>query len=435
MKKLFGVALLASLAIGGFALAQQIPAPLVTFQVPIVQAIGPNDVIQDIVGGIPTVGNQYVTAPQLGTYGQTLAGGNQENMIVAGDASNNLFSRGTSVVIATPAAVAYTANQWVGWGGTNTPVTVAKATDAPSNFVNSYSVVKASGAGVVQVCYGQEIEKAIAIRLQGQIAEFDVHMKALAGFSAASSNVAVYILTGTGADEGTVNGAFSINAGGGGSSGWTGAAVLGGTTGYLIPISTAWGRYTVAAPIPTTATEVMVAVCDTPVGTGTATDGFELAGAQLVPNPALATPAGSAGAVLALNDARAKAFARLGVAYDVERQQRYLYAINEGTVTAGSAMLGGGNANATTTAKFTVQFPVTMFKAPTYTNALTATTFKMECGSVTAAVLATPFSATTGANTASTGSITFTTTGLTAGNACNLISAAGSGNALWSAEM
>ncbi len=69
MKKL----ILSAILIGGFvgallagiAVAQMTPAPLVTFQVPMVQTVGPTDVFHDVVAGIPTVGNQYATAGMI----------------------------------------------------------------------------------------------------------------------------------------------------------------------------------------------------------------------------------------------------------------------------------------------------------------------------------------------------------------------------------
>jgi hypothetical protein len=73
--------------------------------------------------------------------------------------------------------------------------------------------------------------------------------------------------------------------------------------------------------------------------------------------------------------------------------------------------------------------------APTYANALTASTFKLNAAAANVA-LSTPFSATTGANTVNNGSVTFTASGLgaTAGFGCYLVSAAGSGQMLFSAE-
>lgn len=374
----------------------------------------------------PCVVSCYVTSAQLAALGYSQVGNNPENALVAGDATQNLFQRGTSVVLATPAAVAYTADRWFAWGGTNTPVTVAQdLTTPPPNYGGSYKVTKASGAGVVQVCVAQEIETVNSYRFQGQTAEFDVHLQALAGFSAASSNVAIYILTGTSTDEGSVNAAFSINAGGGGGAGWTGGAVLGGTTGYLIPITTTWTRYTVAAPIPTTATEIAVAICYTPVGTGGATDGFRFTGAQVVPNSALTTAAGTAGARIT-TAGLAKSFLRRPQGTETGLQERYYWRIPE---PAASIPVGfTGTYDTTTTCELSVQTPVQMRAAPTVAfGSLSASTWAIIANSATPIVLATTFlvQSTLGANTVNTVSLTATTAAKTPGFACKLVGAGG----------
>jgi hypothetical protein len=81
-----------------------------------------------------------------------------------------------------------------------------------------------------------------------------------------------------------------------------------------------------------------------------------------------------------------------------------------------------------------IPFPTTMFKAPTYTNALSATTFKVVSSSQAATALGTPFSAKLGANTPYNASINFTTTGMTAKDACVIVSAAGSGTMQFTAD-
>jgi hypothetical protein len=315
--------------------------------------------------GYPCTVSCFATSATLANYSQATAGGNSENALVGGDATTNLFQRGSSTVLATPAAVAYTADRWVAWGGTNTPVTVASATDAPQNYGNSFKVTKASGAGVVQVCIAQEITTQNSYRFQGLTAEFDIHAKALGGFSAVGKNLAVYVLTGTGTDEGTANGAFSLNAGGGSSTPWTNPILFGGTGGFLIPITTTWARYGVVVPIPATATEIMVAICYTPVGTGGATDGFEFTGAQFVPNVSLTSVAGSAGAVLGVNDTRAKAFLRRPASEERLLQLTYYYQLNDPAATASVGICQVITANSA--AVCLVPLPVTMRAAPTIT--------------------------------------------------------------------
>jgi hypothetical protein len=428
------------------ALAQGSPSvTLGIAPVPLVQQINQTDLFQDVTG--PSAGNVYAPAPLLGNYPATQNGNNPDTLLIGAEFDTNLFQRATTATQATPANVAYVApDRWFSWGGTNTPVTLSKQTASghvAPGFTASLQVNKASGAGTAQVCIAQEVESMNAVRLQGQTVEFDVLAQAGPTFSAVGNNLALYILTGTGTDEGSVNAAFTINAGGGGSTAWTGATRFGGATGFLVPlVAGSFNKVSAAATLPQNLNEVAVAMCWTPTGTGSSTDYFEVSAAQLSINTALTAAAGATGALLVnplsqspYNDPRTKSFSRRLAGVESLQQERYAYAINEGTITAGALMAGGGNATAATTMQFAIPFPATMRVAPTYTNSLTATTFKMSCGGVAAAALATPFSATAGANTPYNASITFTSSGATAGFACELVSAAGSGQMLFSAEL
>lgn len=394
MRKNFGLSAIALLAFSNSVIAQTPGSPgFLPPSAPIVPAISPSDLFNDIPLGYPTAGNQYVTATQLGTYPGTLSGGNSENALIGADFTTNLFQNGTSVVLASPAAVAYSAaDEWFVWGGTNTPITSSQqtgATDIPSGYGATLRINKASGAGVVQVCVGQEIRTANAIRFQGQTVEFDLgHIKAGPTFSAANSTLAAYVLTGTGTNEGSANAAFSINGGGGSSTPWTGATLLGGTAGFQVPITTAFGRYIVAAPIAAGVTEIALAICDTPVGTGTAGDWFEFSGSQFVPNSALTTVAGAAGAVLPVNDPRAKAFLRRPTALERDLQLADLSVITESktavNIRAACTMSTSSIANCL------INFPIQMNAVPTMTytagfeaSATTASTSATVCTALT----------------------------------------------------
>ncbi len=355
MKKFMLIGSLAAVLFGGAALAQTVPVPLV-------QGINPADVFQDVAGGQPTSTNYYAPAPMLGNYGSTLQGNNGENALIGGDFGTNLFQRTTSVGSITTTYL-YTADRWFAWSGTATTLTVTQqtgATDIPAGFNASLRVNKGSGAGVVQACIAQEIETTNFLRFQGQTAELDFSAKAGASFSAASSNLQVSIVYGTGTDEGAQKLAWGFNAGGGGSTAWTGQANA--AANLLVPINTAWNRYSVVAPIPATATEGAVVICYTPVGTGVAADWFEFTGAQLVPNSALTTVAGASGAVLAANDVRAKSFARRPNAVETALQERYFYRLTE---TAAITPVAPCSAVDTTHTNCLVQFPVPMRAAPT----------------------------------------------------------------------
>ena len=435
MKHLIAAAIVGCLAFAGIALAQTYPPPMVS-------NIGATDIFQDIVGAYPQAESYYATAAQVGGYGATLNGGNYDNTLIGGDFSDNLFQRGTSVLTAgTTYYVAYGADRWFTWGGTSTPTTMTKQTgagDFPVKSSASYRINKATLTGTAQICTSQVVETANMLRYQGQTAEFTFDAKAGAGFSAASSNLAVYVSTGTVADEGAVKMAYGLNAGGGaGTTPWTGQVNFGGTGGFLIPISATWGRYGVEVPIAAAALELGVSICYTPVGTGTATDWFEFGKAQLTLNPAMNAFAGTAGAILNLNDPRQKAFGHKPSGVDAALQYRYYYQINE-SATSGAIQSGTGAYDTTTTCSIAFPLPAAMRKVPTYDAqlaALSATTFKIVPDSVTPVVLATTFAALqTGGSTTTTGVVSFITTTETQYIPCLLESVNGSGAFAFNAE-
>jgi hypothetical protein len=204
----------------------------------------------------------------------------------------------------------------------------------------------------------QVVESMNGQNFAGDVAEFDFHAAAGATFSAASSQMQAFIVTGTGSDEGIAKMAFGINAGGGGGSGWTGQATA---ANPLITIATGQARYTVVAAIPSTATEIGVALCWTPVGTAGANDYITFSGIQLTRNSALRTAAASNGGLLNTNDARAKAFARRSQAVESILQQRYFYRVTE---TAAIFPVAPCAAIDTTHTNCIVKLPATMRSAP-----------------------------------------------------------------------
>jgi hypothetical protein len=226
--------------------------------------------------------------------------------------------------------------------------------------------------------------------------------------------------------------AYGLNAGGGGSTGWTGQA---NATAAVIPLGgvSTLGRYTAVANIPSTATEIAVALCYTPVGTAGTNDYIAFSGIQLVRNSVLASYANTTAGYSATS-IPASSFDRRLAGLEAVYQYRYAYALNEGSVTAG-AVFATGQAPSATTCTALIPFPTVMWKAPTYANALTGSTFKLNSAAANV-VLTTPFSATAGANTINNGSVTFTasTLGATAGFGCELVSAAGTGQLLFTAE-
>jgi hypothetical protein len=167
-----------------------------------------------------------------------------------------------------------------------------------------------------------------------------------------------------------------------------------------------------------------------------------LAGIQLVRHPAVAS---YANATVGYNAASigAAAFERRPVAIETALQQRYTYSISEGGA-ASHPLFQINLANGTSTTCYGyIPYAVTMRAAPTYANALTASTFKLlanASGTMTAVVLSTPFSAVTDSTTGNGtqgAQLTFTATTLggTVGDTCILEGIGGTGQLLFSAEL
>lgn len=419
MKSMRGFLLLAGALVAGIGVAYaQYYAP------PQVTSIGATDLFQDIVQGNAQAGNYYASAPLLGTYSQTLAGGNALNLMIGADFSTNLFQRGTSISAASSTYyVTYGPDRWFVWGGTSTPVTISRQSDAPPGYLYSAQVNKGSLTGVKQVCVSQIVEGVNVYAMQGKAAEFDVHLKAGPTFSAAASSVTMTVSYGTVADEGSTLYAYGLNTqGGAGTTAWTGQV----NTTVTVPISTTWTRYTIVAPIGTTAAEAAVAICYTPVGTGTSTDWFEFDGAQLTPNQSLVPLAVTGGTLLQPNDTRAKAFARRPVGLETALQQRYYYQVNE--PAANVAVSAGGTYYQTTTCLVPIPLPATMRIAPTATfGTLDTTHWAIVGASATPYPLATTYlvQSALGVNTPNVLALTATTAAKTAGFGCVLVGAGG----------
>lgn len=424
------------LLLGG-AVALCAVAALAQPVIPQVQSITSRDLIQIIPNGAPSAQSVYASSTLLGNYSASLAGNNPENALIGGDASTNLWQRATTGSSVTTTFTYGGPDRWGYWSGASTAMTVSRtstAADLPSGLNYQYGFKMARTAaqtGVVQMCMLQAVESVNSYQFSGQTAEIDFHASAGATFSAASSAMTVYLVTGTGTDEGAAKAAYTINAGGGGGSAWAGGVA----TGVPVTIGTSNQRYTVAIPVPSGTTELAVALCYTPVGTAGASDYIAFSGVQLTRNSALTSVAGTAGAALNPNDTRAKAFARRSQAQETALQQRYAWTIVE---PASNVCQAAGYSSSTTAARVTIKTPTTMRTAPTVTSigtALSATTWQVQ-DAATPIVLSTPFLATYTANTVDQINLTATTgASQTAGRGVLLCGAGGGGILLANAEL
>lgn len=353
MKKLLAGGLAALVTVGG-AYAQTVPQ---------VQGIGSTDLFQDIVGGAPQSGNFYASAPLLGNYSLTLGGNNFDNVLIGGDATTNLFQRATTGSSVTTTVTYGGPDRWAYWSGASTAITLSRdstAADLSPSFQYAFKLARTSGqTGVVQVCMAQEVESSNSFQMANQAVELTWHVTAGANFS--GTGVTGYIISGTSTDEGMQKLAWGLNAGGGGSTAWTGQANAAAQTITLAAGNTA--RMGVAGIIPTAAQEVGVAICWTPVGTAGTNDYLAISGIQLDRNSALTAAANvTNGVALLPGDARLKSYARRPYALEVELQQRYYYRLTE---TAAIFPVAPCAAVDTTHTNCFVSFPVTMRTAPT----------------------------------------------------------------------
>lgn len=445
MKKNF-LAIAALLALSSSSFAQSYPPPQVS-------TVGPNDLFQDVVNGVGQAQNYYIS-------GQNLVGalgiGYDFNYLIGGKADTNLWQVATTGASVTTTLSYGGPDMWAYWSGTNTAMTLSKVTTAaalPVGSRNVFRMQRTSGqTGVVQMCAANEISTINASGLQGLTVEADLNVYTGANFS--GTGMTAYIVTGTAADEGTVNLAFGLNAGGGGSGGWTGQA---NATAAVIPLAAVSTAYRVAAvaTIPAAALEAAVVICYTPVGTAGTTDALYFDNVQLRRKGTLSnfvnTTAGYVlnGSVMSALINGTTQYATIpGYAFrqatdEANLQYASLYVVPE-VDTAGAVQGPAGVYDTTTTCSIAFPLPVQMRAVPTLIgttaiggyNALSATTFKIN-PTTTAVVLATPFAALqTGASTATVGVVSFKTTTETANTMCVLQStAAGAGAFGFSARL
>src|SRR5437879_5345327 len=91
---------------------------------PQVNAVGPTDLFQDIVGGNAQVGNVYASALQLAGFDGSLP--SRGNVLIGGDATTNLWQRNTTGSSVTTTITYGGPDRWAYWSGTSTAITLTK---------------------------------------------------------------------------------------------------------------------------------------------------------------------------------------------------------------------------------------------------------------------------------------------------------------------
>lgn len=335
---------------GGLGLLITTLLPVQAAQVPLF--VGPNceessQTLSCLNQLITSLNAQIAGVPQLGMARNFLDNG-----------ATQVSQRGTGAATcalngAAITSAAYSADRWgcevnvaVGAG----QLTSITATPTPPiQFQKALKLVRNSGALTQPQCAYQEIPTYRAIQLQGQQVMFSAYIQALAGLAAdqgaATQTANLVVITGTGTDEGFGTWTASPAI----TPAFTGVATAVNQS-VALPSTPAWTRYSATAPIPTTATEIAVAICFTPTAAGAGTtDGIAFTGAQL-----------EQGSVVSQYEFKP-------VALELTEAQRYFYRVTE---SATAATMRGSCVNLTSSiSNCIVKFPVPMAKVPTMTYA------------------------------------------------------------------
>lgn len=316
----------------------------------------------NLTQGLNPASEAITTAQMAGYVGNQPSRG---NAVIGGDATTNLWQRSTAGASSTSATPAYNGPdrfaQWSTSAGASVQVSrVATTTDTFSGYQYAMEMShQNTTAG--QICVGQEIASPNSYQFQGNTAELDFHAYLGAGYSGGSTLTA-YLVYGTGTDDGIGKMAFTVN-GAGTSPGFAGGATA---TAAVIPLSTVstGGRYAAVANIPSTATEVGLAICYT-AGTTDTNDYVDLAGVQLVRNPSNASYVSN---TVGYNDTTfpAMSFERRLAPVENYYQYAYYWQLNEQTTTYYN--MGDVTASSVENAPVLLPEPMRATPACTFTN-------------------------------------------------------------------
>ena len=169
----------------------------------------------------------------------------------------------------TPASGSFTyiTDRFAGYPGTSSSVTYSQSSNAPTGFSYSFKAQRpVSNTNTAASYISQVIESNNMRDLVGQSAT--ISFWALAGANYSSGGVAVYLNTGTVADQGI---ATSIG-------GWTGYATA---TSLIFTPTTTWTKYTATGTIPSNALEMAILFGYSTTGTAGADDSLYITGVQL----------------------------------------------------------------------------------------------------------------------------------------------------------
>ena len=229
-----------------------------------------------------------VTATADNTPARLAAGNNGEQLVADSTATSGLrwqatpsasnpvlnsnfsvWQRGTS--FASLGFSSWTADRWFYYSGTNLGRTVSRqSTNDTTNLPNVQycaRVQRDSGTSDLNVFYmTNSFETINSIPFAGKTVTLSFYARAGANFSASSSQMSVWLASGTGTDQNI-------------AAGYTGSSnIIAPTTATL---TTTWQRFSYTGTVAATATEIGMRLGYTPTGTAGAADYLEFTGVQI----------------------------------------------------------------------------------------------------------------------------------------------------------
>ena len=184
-----------------------------------------------------------------------------KNKIINGDFG--IWQRGTSITYG--GSIQYMADRW-SYGSGNLGATISQQSSGLTGLPYAMRIQRPSGyTNTAPMKMHQNLESKTSYIMAGQTVTLSFYARAGANFSPSSSQIAVYIYSGTGTDENV-------------DSSYTGQATVASSTPTL---TTSWQRFTLTGTVASNATELALRFQSTPTGTAGTNDYYDITGVQL----------------------------------------------------------------------------------------------------------------------------------------------------------
>ena len=182
----------------------------------------------------------------------------------------DIWQRGTSISIAASTGTTFLSDRWATVTNANQAITVSRqSTGDTTNLPNIQYCMRyqrnSGQTGTGGLSLVQSLETTNSLPFAGKAITMSFYARKGADYSASSSALVAYVMTGTGTDQNRLGGYTGDNT-----------SIVNSVT-----LTTTWQRFVVTGTIPTTATEFSAFFSFTPTGTASTNDYYEITGVQL----------------------------------------------------------------------------------------------------------------------------------------------------------